>query len=432
MWCLRDALFIVSILCLVGSQVSIAQPEYPRFGDSLALLNVPNTFINNVAFSSGGDYVVATANELDREFIAQGFSPTFQFLNYSQYLWHIPQYLLSGLNWLEADQHLILDKQNREILGPDFAISPDTRYLVVRTDNQMKLYRFPAFILEAAEALNHPIQRFTREQFNQVQWSVDSQLVATLDGDEIVVWDILGNEVNRYVLDKEYDRLRAVQVGWYVYTDDGDSVNGFGVCSWRLEQCSLHELPAADGYFKMPVPNGQNVLTGSGDIGSSDQNLRIWNRQHDGTYRAEDLNVPDDLQFVPIAFNNSGEYLIASLGTIGSSLDDPVNVWRFPDLTSLSTVTPIPTQYIWLPDDRHFVTFDAFWGREDWDGHVFRLYRVGREAPLDELRLPIETINGFAMQFSSTEDDLMHISTDGRRLLLKAGYGVFVIPIIYE
>jgi hypothetical protein len=421
--------YVVFALLLSASATHAQETEYPRFGLGLALLTIPDTFINNVAFSSQGEYVVVTANQLDRELISQGFNPTFRFLRSSQYLWRIPNNLLDGLNWLEPDQHLILDKQERQVLGPDFAFSPDTRFLATKTDTQVKLYRFPSFILEDAISVNNPIQRFNTEQFNQVQWSLDSQVVATLDGTEIVAWDTLTDEVRRYDLGIEHDRIISLQVGWYAYIDDAEQPNGFAVCGWRLEQCNVYEFPTSDIYVKLPSPDGQIIFTTSRDVGSSDQNLLIWRRQDDGSYLAETPTTSSELSLYPISFSYSSQFLLSAIGT---SRYDTWRVWDFSTLRPISTVSPTPSEAIWLQDNNHFITFDAFRGRDDWNGYTFRLYEVGNETPLDEIQLPIEKIDGFDLVFASTESDLMQISIDGKRLLLKAGFGVFVIPISYR
>lgn len=418
---LQHFILIICIAFLM-TIVTVAQAvPSPRFGSSLALLTVPETFINVASLSAQGDYVIATANQFDYEWISQGFHPTAHALTSSQYLWHIPDNLPNGLNWLRAEQHLILDKGEQQILGPDFAVSPDNAYVAVRTDSQVKLYRFPSFILQNVIPTNNSTYRDAFGQFNQVKWSSDSRLIATLDGNEIVSWDIKNGEVYRYDLGLPYSKIEAVQVGWFATLDSITQPNAFAVCTWNLGSCSIQDLPKYT-LTKVVFPDGSLIITQGRSIDSAAP--AIWRRQPDETYELDQSAIDAGI-INPVSFSPSGRFLLTGIRESYEWI-----LWDFPRLESVSTIPERSVAPIWLPDSQHLLTFDA-WG---WlgGGYILRLYQVGSDTPLDELKLPIQKIGKFELNFSTASENYVLFSGDGKRLFLKAGFGVFVIPIIYE
>jgi WD40 repeat protein len=415
---------IVFLLSAFSSKTQ--SPTTIQFGITLGLIRPLDVYINNPVFSTDGNWLIATVNTVDVELRGQG--RTDMLLSATQYLWQL-SVLEENEDILELEPYTVLHIDETP-LGPDFAFSADTNYLAVRTDTEIQLYNVFDFSLRQTLAVQSAFER-TFGLLDVLAWSDNSQLVATIDGQDIIVWNITDYTVSRQTLGQAYDYIIALESGWVVGHEDLNGLysDSFTTCTWHLETCITHQLPYS-AHTIVISPDGQSIITMSGDVRSSDRIAELWSRQTNGTYHITSSTLPSDLLTV-FSFSPNSQYLVAFSP---SNRVDDWTIWSFPDLSPVmrimppSTSTPIVDEPVWFPDGQHLAVFYM------WDDFQLKLFEVGNDSPLDELDLT-EMLNGQDIGEWTLLDSLgfdpVQISPNGQSLVIAIGEALLVVPISY-
>jgi WD40 repeat protein len=428
----KMTLSIMMLLFILFIPAKADNTSIPQFSGTLGVIKLPDVYINNPTVSPDGRYIVANVNLVNIDQRNQGktdiLTSALQFVWNLSYLWNH-----QGVIYLGQQDVLNIDKTPG---GPDFSFSPDSRYIGIRNDREVQLYTTADFQLARTQQVTLPLTRFIHGRMHFSAWSPDSQLLAVLDGETVMVWDLAQNTVERQNVEQAYTTIIATNSGWVITDDtfDKPALASFTVCDRHLTMCIPYEMPFS-AHTLVVSPNGQTVIALAGDVMSSSRAVNIWSRDKDDTYSITASSLP--LEIVrPLSFSPDSQYLLAV------SPDNKLKnsqVWDFQTLSPVLLLAPPPdSAYVfkstWLPDSQHLVVFGVppFNTSESF---LLQLYEIGNSTPIDEFNLTNilggQDIRKWDVLGSLSDSGTMQVSTDGRVVVIRMGGALLVVPIEY-
>jgi WD40 repeat protein len=435
---------MVCLLITVGGFVSSSQEsQTPRFGSGIIILERPGLQVMwEPNLSPSGDFVFANSaafeaiDPFDRDWLGKAF------LGGTQVLWDIrgldpdgvPIYLDSIREEELIEWPYIKDFAGTE-RGPIRAFSPDGRYMAMKMYSDVSIFTIPELELYYVLPITADV-RIERYWDDSLKWSPDGQLLATLVDNEIIVWDVENDIVERYILEHVYWEIISYDDGWfgdsYPYFDDSDDYDGFFTCDKHLENCREHDNPRQ--VSSVISPDGESIMTCMVMVPEDmvvipndlvERSIDFWHRQSNGQYR---LNMSDSITGdmaddigCPRNLSPDGQYI---------TLWHDGTIQEFPAFDLISTMRAYQ-KTAWLPDSHHLVTFYPY----DYE-LTMGLYEVGNDKPIDTLDLVEifgeEKIVEEWYEHNIITEQTLDVSNDGRWVLVNLGWAVLVVPIVYE
>jgi WD40 repeat protein len=422
---------MVCLLIVMGGFVSSSQEsQTPHFDNTIAVLELPgNQLVWDADLSPQGNFVYTHA-----AFLSQRIYPR-EFLGASQYLWDIGNIeATNNIIYLEPIRQITLyemtEGYNRifAIQGLDRMFSPDGQYLAVGLDAEVQVLTVPDLIsyrILPANTIN-PELPYAR---NRMNWSEDSRFLALLLGHEIVVWDVENNSVKSQALKYQYEKILYLggKLFGLISSREQDAISGFFVCESDLKHCSEQELPYWHPSIR-PSPDGQLILVTPRSDCPSDEvcPVEFWQIQSNGQYQQIDRSFNAKDSGYPHSFSPDGRIL-------ATEKSDTLTLRDFSNLSQIHAL-PHREEPTWLPDSTHFITFSY---RYETDNPILilKLYRLGREQPLDVINLVDifgEDIISEWWQGDATLYANPDVSSDGQQILFNLGFATLAMTIVYE
>jgi WD40 repeat protein len=416
---------MVCLLIVVGGFASSSQEsQTPRFGSGIVILEVSERsstqFLYEPNLSPTGEFVFANSASFDIR--DPGRSTLWRpnvFLGGIQILWDIwgldrdgyPTYL-DPMREEELIEWPYIESFVGTERGPIRAFSPDGRYVAMKSYTDVSIFTIPE--LEMYRNLPFATDvRMDRYWDDSLKWSPDGQLLATLVDNEIIVWDVENDVVERHKLRYNYETLTSFEDGWfglYIGNPSREEANSFFACDVWLHECQEHNIR----------PNSKAFITLDGEIVLEDllwDSIDFWYRQNDGQYQKGERSV-SEINIRPLVFSPDGQYI--------AYWEDGA-VREFPSLDVFFTIREWQ-RIAWLPDGQHLVTFFPF-------DLTMELYELGNEEPIDRLdftEIFSEEQIAEWYEHNIITSQTLDVSNDGRWVLVNFGFAALVVPIVYE
>ncbi len=383
----------------------------PRFGSEIIVLGfADNQLLSHPDLSPDGAFVFAHATAYSRR------DSRYSFISAKQYLWDLGETGAGAeVRYLLPARQLRVDETE---FGHGHAFSPNGQYLALGTPKDLQILTLPDLDLYRSAPV---IVNIDYPWIDHLSWSADSQYVATLMNNDILVWGVVANQLLRHALDWQYSNVSAIGTGWFgQYRDSfGEEEGGFFVCTLRLESCIDYRLPTP--LIAASSQAGDLFLTTTGDFFSNvGASIQLWQRQDSSNYQMEDMELTTREVGCPRRFSADDRYL---------ALACSFNVWTIREFPSFELVHSFPDNERpnWLAGNDYLVSFDPF-------KLSLSLYRLGSDEPLDTINL-IERLGEDVRDLLDSEavtSQLPDVSADGRRVLITLGWAALVIPIEYS
>lgn len=358
---------VFTLMLYFSSTTPGAADEFTLYpSDKWALLQIPDGFIRNPQLSPDGRFVFANAG-----FVSDDYQPGNNERMYSthgrQYLWRLTLDIFqSALTELPYDYSFEFDQRP---FGAMAAFSPDSQYLALRNDEEIALLSLSDMQLTRRVSVERGFPTETGGSYSHLQWSPDGDLVATLDRNGIVVWDITKNttyyhELPKISFTKQYDDLIVTKLGWIVTYGDNEIPLVFSACSWRLERCQNYEFEQ-NTYTVMVSHNGRYVWTIAlnpdykrrlipQDEAAAGRRIGLWESDTGVDYELHQHSLPIEMRQIR-AFSPQGNYQLV-MYTDDTHYREWA-VYSFPELERLSFLMASAAAPVWI-EEEHLVSLN--------------------------------------------------------------------------
>jgi hypothetical protein len=399
-------LVLVLLIVAIGQIISADMTNTPHLGSGVVLLQVTEpsedtepTFFSEL--SSWGNFVVSRIDHYERGV----------YTNSSLDAWDMQQWAIN--DGLTRPQPTTTASIDTAPLPPDFAISPDERYVAIQVGNELQILSLPA--LNSYFAISSDSDQV--RDLNVVSWSPDSQYVGALFTHEIVVWEVETDNVYRQAIeylpiDSSYYQfmiLNSISQGWLIHQFYSHPSLAFIFCDWLLTSCQSYEFTNTDRVVAMP--DGSVILTQHTMPPTADGAVGVWIRQESGGYILQEETL--DSEVCPTQFSPSGLYLYSYWSE---------QILNFNDLTPLNRVVSFRAP-IWLPQESHFVSLTLTLS--------LNLYQLDDDDPLQTLDL-LSSYQEILEGLLHSEALTIAINQVGDWILVDLGHASILVPITYE